>query len=181
MNWLDALQQIEEFEDAEFDTALVAEMERHAADNRERLVRFSTPTFKEFDYSIVGAPMPHPGLNGKRVKSPVHPAVYFVWNGGYKCWIPNPHTYNSIFRSWDGILEIDPDELAAIASGPTLTNGALMARPEGFAPVYLLTNYTKNWVTAPRVMDYCNFKWPPTLPPIIFEFIPNGINIDYGD
>jgi len=51
MNWLESLQQIEEFEDAEFDPALVAEMERHAGDVRGRLVRFATPTFKEYETS----------------------------------------------------------------------------------------------------------------------------------
>jgi len=51
MNWLESLQQIEEFEDAEFDATLVAEMQRHAAHNRDRLVRFSTPTFKEYESS----------------------------------------------------------------------------------------------------------------------------------
>jgi len=51
MNWLESLQQIEELEDAGFDPALVAEMERYGAGNRERLVRFSTPTFKEYESS----------------------------------------------------------------------------------------------------------------------------------
>ncbi|MGD8345690.1 MAG: hypothetical protein PVI83_00470 [Lysobacterales bacterium] len=51
MNWLESLQQIEEFEDAEFDPALVAEMERHAGEVRGRLVRFATPTFKEYETS----------------------------------------------------------------------------------------------------------------------------------
>jgi uncharacterized radical SAM superfamily protein len=51
MSWLEAIQKIEELEDAEFDAALVAEMERHADTNRERLVRFSTPTFKEYESS----------------------------------------------------------------------------------------------------------------------------------
>jgi uncharacterized radical SAM superfamily protein len=51
MSWLDSLQQIEELEDAEFDAALVAEMEQRAAFNRDRLVRFSTPTFKEYESS----------------------------------------------------------------------------------------------------------------------------------
>jgi uncharacterized radical SAM superfamily protein len=51
MNWLNSLQQIEEFEDAEFDAALVVEMERSAASNAQRMVRFSTPTFKEYESS----------------------------------------------------------------------------------------------------------------------------------
>ena len=49
MNWLESLQNIEELEDAEFDAALVAEMERDRAANLERMVRFSTPTFKEYE------------------------------------------------------------------------------------------------------------------------------------
>lgn len=51
MAWFDDLQQFEDFEDAEFDAALVAEMERQAPTHRERLVRFSTPTFKEYESS----------------------------------------------------------------------------------------------------------------------------------
>ncbi|MBT8040651.1 MAG: radical SAM protein [Gammaproteobacteria bacterium] len=51
MTWHDALQGIEELEDAEFDAALLTEMERHAASNRDRLIRFSTPTFKEYESS----------------------------------------------------------------------------------------------------------------------------------
>ena len=34
MSWLDSLQKIEELEDAEFDAALVAEMEQRAAPGR---------------------------------------------------------------------------------------------------------------------------------------------------
>jgi len=51
MAWLESLRGIEELEDAEFDAALVSEMERSAAGNAERLVRFSTPTFKEYESS----------------------------------------------------------------------------------------------------------------------------------
>lgn len=51
MTWLESLQGIEELEDAEFDAALVAEMEASAAANMQRMVRFSTPTFKEYESS----------------------------------------------------------------------------------------------------------------------------------
>jgi uncharacterized radical SAM superfamily protein len=51
MPWLESLQQIEELEDADFDAALVAEMERSAPANVSRMVRFSTPTFKEYESS----------------------------------------------------------------------------------------------------------------------------------
>ena len=49
MTWLESLQGIEELEDADFDAALVAEMERFAPANAQRMVRFSTPTFKEYE------------------------------------------------------------------------------------------------------------------------------------
>ncbi len=51
MTWLDRIEQIEEFEDAEFDVRLVAEMEHEASFNASRMVRFSTPTFKEYESS----------------------------------------------------------------------------------------------------------------------------------
>jgi len=51
MAWLESLQEIEELEDADFDAALVADMERHASASADRMVRFSTPTFKEYESS----------------------------------------------------------------------------------------------------------------------------------
>ncbi|MFD2173894.1 radical SAM protein [Rhodobacter lacus] len=48
-NWMNALGQIEALEDADFDADLVAAMEAQAARARARGLRFSTPTFKEFD------------------------------------------------------------------------------------------------------------------------------------
>ncbi len=51
MAWLESITQIEEFEDAEFDAALVAEMEQASSASVSRMVRFSTPTFKEYETS----------------------------------------------------------------------------------------------------------------------------------
>ncbi len=48
MTWLDALADIEDLEDAEFDGRLVRYFERNAANVAERPIRFSTPTFKEY-------------------------------------------------------------------------------------------------------------------------------------
>lgn len=47
--WLDRIGAIEDLEDAEFDAALVAEMEAAASGALSRPIRFSTPTFKEYD------------------------------------------------------------------------------------------------------------------------------------
>jgi uncharacterized radical SAM superfamily protein len=50
-NWFDALGAIEDLEDAEFDAGLVGEMQRRALGGPGRVVRFSTPTFKEYESS----------------------------------------------------------------------------------------------------------------------------------
>ena len=49
MSWLDLLAGIEDLEDAEFDADLVAEFERRRDVAVARPVRFSTPTFKEYE------------------------------------------------------------------------------------------------------------------------------------
>jgi len=46
-SWLDRIQSIEDLEDATFDAALVSDMERAFVDRGP--IRFSTPTFKEYD------------------------------------------------------------------------------------------------------------------------------------
>ena len=51
MNWFESLEGIEDLEDAAFDAPLVDEMERAAPSHMDRLVRFSTPTFKEYESS----------------------------------------------------------------------------------------------------------------------------------
>ena len=51
MNWLESIEKIEDLEDAEFDSSLVADMQRLAPSHAERMVRFSTPTFKEYESS----------------------------------------------------------------------------------------------------------------------------------
>ena len=51
MTWFDALAGIEDLEDAEFDRVLVDEFERQAQGVEPRPIRFSTPTFKEYESS----------------------------------------------------------------------------------------------------------------------------------
>jgi lipoyl synthase len=48
MSWFEALQAIEELEDAPLDAELVAEFERRAVRATGRPIRFSTPTFKDY-------------------------------------------------------------------------------------------------------------------------------------
>jgi len=88
--WLEALATIEDLEDAEFDAALVQQFEAAASGARPRPIRFSTPTFKEYEtselsgcsknsfpaFSITGAAC---GLNcdhcQKKILEPMIPAT----------------------------------------------------------------------------------------------------------
>ncbi len=47
-NWFESILAIEDLEDAEFDPALVAQMESAAKLTTQRPIRFSTPTFKDY-------------------------------------------------------------------------------------------------------------------------------------
>ena len=49
MAWLDLLADIEDLEDAEFDEALVTQFEMRPKIAIQRPMRFSTPTFKEYE------------------------------------------------------------------------------------------------------------------------------------
>jgi uncharacterized radical SAM superfamily protein len=51
MTWFDVLAGIEDLEDAEFDRVLVDEFERQSQGVEPRPIRFSTPTFKEYESS----------------------------------------------------------------------------------------------------------------------------------
>ncbi len=49
MAWLEAISEIEDLEDAEFDENLITQFENAAAGREPRPIRFSTPTFKEYE------------------------------------------------------------------------------------------------------------------------------------
>ncbi len=49
--WLEAVLAIEDLEDGEFDAELVRQMQQRRHSTESRLVRFSTPTFKEYESS----------------------------------------------------------------------------------------------------------------------------------
>ena len=51
--WLERIAEIEDLEDAEFDAGLVADMECAGRSAITRPIRFSTPTFKEYDSSEI--------------------------------------------------------------------------------------------------------------------------------
>jgi hypothetical protein len=120
---------------------------------------------------------PRPDLNGLRVKLPNRPEIYLI-DRGYRRWVPNPGTYNNLFRDWNGIVvDIDIDE---IPMGPGISSGAVLVRAAGTAPVYLVDQGVKRWIVSPAMMDRYHFAWNRVyvLPAGSVDPIPVGPNID---
>jgi hypothetical protein len=121
--------------------------------------------------SLAGAP--RPDLNGLRLKMPNQPQVYLI-DQGLRRWIPNPATYNNLFRDWSGIIvDINVDE---IPQGVPITDGAILARPSNGPAVYLIDVGQKRHVTSPQVMDKYYFSWQTVyvVPHVLIDFIPTG-------
>jgi hypothetical protein len=118
---------------------------------------------------------PRPDLAGQRFVAPGSPKIYLVDPQGYLRYIPNPTTYNNLFRNWNGVLTFD---IVNIAQGPAISNGAILARGSGESPVYLITNGVKDWITTPAAMDKYYFNWATVcvVPDVLVDFIPNGTN-----
>ncbi len=120
---------------------------------------------------------PRPDLNGLRVKLPSAPEIYLI-DRGYRRWIPNPATYNNLFRDWNGIVtDIDINEIPLASQ---ISNGAILGRADGTAPVFLIDQGMKRWIVSPAIMDQYYFAWNQVyvLPPATVDSVPSGSNID---
>ena len=117
-----------------------------------------------------------PELNGLRVKIPGQPAVYLIDNG-VRRHIPNPDTYNRLFRDWNNIQEAYYYALVDVGA-PISTQAGLM-RAYDQAAVYLVEPGSKRWITSPYVMDKYNFSWGniSLVPSYIINSLPTGSSI----
>ncbi|GAA3028639.1 hypothetical protein GCM10020000_01440 [Streptomyces olivoverticillatus] len=118
----------------------------------------------------------HPELNGLRVKGINGPEIYLILDGR-RHWIPNPATYNNLFRDWNGIQTIvDPD---SIDNGGQLSDGAFLGKSPNAPEVYLISNGVKRWITSPAAMDKYYFNWNRIkyVEPVALQAIPQGGNI----
>jgi hypothetical protein len=113
-----------------------------------------------------------PDLNGIRIQQAGSSAIYLV-DRGQKRHIPDPQTFNNLFKNWSHheVLDID-----SIETGIPLPSGAILAAPIGEGTVYLLDGGCKRHVTGPAVMTKYNFNWDRVykLPPISLANIPLG-------
>jgi hypothetical protein len=117
---------------------------------------------------------PRPDLAGVRVQSPNSAPIYLIDPDGYRRWIPDPATFDSLFRDWTGVVvDLGTNR---IAEGPALDSGAFLARAPNTAPVYLISNGVKRWITSPAAMDRYWFDWAKIreVPAPGLAAIPNG-------
>lgn len=136
-----------------------------------------------YNVSVGISPLPmtgglgrRPDLNGIRVKSPAGPEVWLIVDG-VRRWIPNPTTYNNLFRDWTGIVvDINAPQ---ITQGDDLSDGAILAKGAASPHVYLVSNGSKRWITSPAVMDKYHFSWGRiyVVPEILLASIAPGPDI----
>ncbi|TGD57030.1 hypothetical protein [Flavobacterium humi] len=117
--------------------------------------------------------IPRPDLAGLRLTSLKGGPVYLVNPEGYLQMIPNPQTYNSLFRDWSNIIKAD---LLNIATGSPITDGAVLAKADNSAAVYIVSNGVKRWINSAAAMDKYYFNWDAilTVPHVLVDFIPSG-------
>jgi hypothetical protein len=151
-------------------------MSKHETADPNKLRVETKPFAMGLGASPKGTPMARPDLAGVRMKLPNDPAIYLIDPDGYRRWIPDPETYNNMFRNWDGVIvDIDVNDIAVASQ---LSHGALLIKASSSAPVYLLSNGIKRWITAPEVMDKYYFSWDRIyqMPPAVVDAIPRGLN-----
>jgi hypothetical protein len=114
-----------------------------------------------------------PDLAGLRVTSLTRGPIYLVNPEGLLQWVPNPPTYNNLFRDWNGVISLDT---APLSIGTALSDGAILAKGHVSAPVYIISNGKKRWITSPAAMDKYYFAWERiyVVPQVLIDSIPTG-------
>lgn len=132
------------------------------------------PFIVELGVAPLGLPVPRVELAGARVKLPTRSEIYVIDPNGYRRWIPDPDTYNNLFRDWNGvIIDLDINDIPAAAP---LTSGAVLMRASNAAPVYIVSNGIKRWITSPAAMDKYYFNWARiyVLPSVVVDSVQRG-------
>lgn len=120
---------------------------------------------------------PRPDLDGVRCMFTNRPHIYIIMNGGYRRHIPDPTTYNNLFRSWGGIV-VDND-IDEIPETRALQSGAVLIRGHQTPHVYMIDHGHKRHVTSPAAMDKYHFSWDRVnvIPQSSVDAIPEGPSI----
>ncbi|MFG3497743.1 hypothetical protein [Streptomyces sp. NPDC047886] len=117
-----------------------------------------------------------PDLNGLRLKSVNGPAVYLILDGKRRH-IPNPATYDNLFRDWNGIQSVI--DINSITDGGPLSDGAVLGKSPNGPEVYLISNGVMRWITSPAAMDTYHFAWGKivNISAVALYSIPTGPSI----
>jgi hypothetical protein len=119
-------------------------------------------------------------LDGLRVQLPGDPAIYLM-DAGKKRHIPDPPTYNNLFRDWSGIVQ-DVD-LNDIDTGTPISHGAVLAQAFGDPAVYLIDGGQKRHIGSPATMDRYELSWNTIqhVAPSLIAAIPTGASINWPE
>ncbi|WP_430784038.1 hypothetical protein [Actinoplanes sp. G11-F43] len=119
-------------------------------------------------------PEPRPDLSGVRIKAPNRPEIYLIDPEGYRRWIPNPATFDALFRNWEGV--ITDINTVKIPQRSAIDEDAVLAKSKNSPRVYLISNGQKRWVVSPAVFDRNWFAWDKIreFPEPVLNAIPTG-------
>ncbi|MGH2667344.1 hypothetical protein [Flavobacterium sp.] len=117
--------------------------------------------------------IPRPDLAGLRMTPLTGGPVYLINPEGYLQLVPNPQTYNNLFRDWNGIIKGD---IINIAMGSPLSDGAVLAKGDNSGMVFIVSNGIKRWVISQAAMDkyYFNMKTVVIVPHVLIDSVPGG-------
>jgi len=119
---------------------------------------------------------PYPQYSGLRITPLTGGKVYLINPEGCRQYIPNPDTYNNLFRDWNGIIRVV--DIDAITLDQDISVGAILAKGTSTNKIYLISNNRKRWIVSPAVMDKYYFDWRKVyvVPQILINSIPSGAN-----
>ncbi len=115
-----------------------------------------------------------PDLAGSRVALSKEPGkLYLVNPEGVLQWIPNPATFNNLFKNWDGNKTVDIPEPPI---GDPLTEGTLLVKAKDKPEVYILSNGVVRPIKDEATMEKYYFGWNKIveLPGIVIDSLPQG-------
>jgi hypothetical protein len=119
---------------------------------------------------------PMPQLNGLLLQLPGAAPIFLVLNG-YRCWIPDMPTFQSLFAG--GATVIQDINIGVVSEGPAITSGAICAKAAGSDAIYLVTNGVKMFIPNMDVFNRYQFNTTtvPAVAPVLINSIPNGPDV----
>ena len=113
--------------------------------------------------------------DGLRVAAHTTSAIYLVMWGELH-WIPDPATFNSIFKDWSGIINSDYI-VDNMPKGLALAAGSFIAISGASPAWYFVTLGKKLHIPDPATVNRFNFRSPISLPHLALDYIPTGPNV----